>query len=128
MDTFEETYKNNVCLVLLLRSYISNDIGHLYRSAFCDENAFLENLTKSVEYRKQLHQTFTSSHPANIFLSTKFEQEYIIALSEQCNYMEDSVIKTMYKNLVVVKFEEWKKELVYTSSLTDRIKNNIQKF
>ena len=128
MDIFEETYKNNVCLVLLLRSYISNDIGHLYKSAFCDENAFLVNLAKSVEYRKQLHQTFTSSYPANIFLSTKFEQEYIIALSEQCNYMEDSVIKTMYKNLVVAKFEEWKKELVYTSSLTDRIKNNIQKF
>lgn len=37
--------------------------------------------------------------------------------------MEESVVKTMYKNLVVAKFEEWEKELVYTSSLTDRIKN-----
>lgn len=128
LDLFEETFKNNVCLVLLLRSYMFNDIGHLYKDAFFDENAFLENLTKSVEYRKQLHQTFKSSYPANIFLATKLEQEYIIALSEQCNYMEESVVKTMYKNLVVAKFEEWEKELVYTSSLTDRIKNNIQRF
>lgn len=86
LDLFEETFKNNVCLVLLLRSYTFNDIGYLYKDVFFDENAFLENLTKSVEYRKQLHQTFKSSYPANIFLATKLEQEYIIALSDQCNY------------------------------------------
>ncbi|MBO4638554.1 MAG: nucleotide-binding protein [Treponema sp.] len=128
LDSFEETYKNNECLVLLLRSYIFNDIGHLYKDAFNDESSFLEKLTESVEYRKQLHQCFISNYPANIFLATKLEQEYIIALSEQCNYMENSVLKTMYKNLVITKFEEWEKELVYTSSLTDRIKNNIQNF
>lgn len=128
LDLFEEHFKNNVCLGLLLRSYIFNDMGHLYKDAFNDEDTFLQHLTTSVEYRKQLHQIFVSSYPANVFLATKFEQEYIIALSEQCNYMEDSVLKSMYKNLVVTKFEEWEKELVYTSSLTDRIKNNIQQF
>lgn len=128
LDSFEQTIKNNECLVLLLKSYLFNDIAHLYKDAFLDKEAFLENLSKSVEYRKQLHQTFVSSYPANIFLGTKLEQEYIIALSEQCNYMENAVLKGMYKNLVVQKFEEWEKELVYTSSLTDRIKNNILQF
>lgn len=125
---FETTYKNNECLVLLLKSYIYNDMAHLYLKAYNDEETFLQNLSKSVEYRKQLFHVFTASYPANTFLSTKLEQEYIIALSEQCNYMEDSVLKSMYKDLVISKFEEWEKELVYTSSLTDRIKHNIQKF
>lgn len=128
LDLFEENFKNNICLGLLLRSYIYNDMGHLYKDAFDDKDTFLKHLTTSVEHRKQLHQTFISSYPANIFLATKLEQEYIIALSEQCNYMGDSVLKTMYKSMVVAKFEEWEKELVYTSSLTDRIKNNIQQF
>lgn len=71
---------------------------------------------------------FSPDANRNIFLATKLEQEYIIALSEQCNYMENSVIKTMQKNIVMAKYEEWEKELVYTSSLTDRIKDNIEKF
>ena len=128
LDMFEENFKNNECLGLLLRSYIFNDMGHLYKDAFNEEDSYFQHLTTSVEYRKRLHQTFLASYPANTFLSTKLEQEYIIALSEQCNYMDDSVLKTMYKSLVVSKFKEWEKELVYTSSLTDRIKNNIQKF
>lgn len=128
LDTFEKAIKNNECLILLLKSYLFNDIAHLYKDAFLDKDAFLENLTKSVEYRKKLHQTFVASYPANIFLGTKLEQEYIIALSEQCNYMENAVLRGMYRNLVISKFEEWEKELVYTSSLTDRIKNNIQQF
>ncbi|MBO7123037.1 MAG: nucleotide-binding protein [Treponema sp.] len=128
LDSFEKTIRNNECLVLLLKSYLFNDIGHLYKDAFHDEKAFLNNLTKSVEYRKHLHQTFTASYPANVFLATKLEQEYIIALSEQCNYMENTVLKGMYKNLVISKFKEWEKELVYTSSLTDRIKTNIRQF
>ena len=125
---FENEFKNNDCLLSLLKSYIFNDIGHLYKDAFSDKKLFLENLTKSVENRKKLHQTFVSNYPKNIFLATKLEQEYIIALSEQCNYMENSVIKTMQKNIVMAKFEEWEKEPVYTSSLTDRIKDNIEKF
>ena len=128
LDLFEKTIKNNECLILLVKSYLYNDIGHLYKDSLSDKTSFLDNLTKSVEYRKQLHQSFISSYPANIFLGTKLEQEYIIALSEQCNYMENAVLKGMYKNLVISKLKEWEKELVYTSSLTDRIKNNIQHF
>ena len=125
LELFEETFQNNICLGLLIKSYIFNDMGHLYKNSFNDEQTFLKYLSISVEYRKQVHQTFTTSYPANTFLSTKLDQEYVIALSEQCNYMEDSILKTMYKSLVVTKLEEWEKELVYTSSLTDRIKNNI---
>ncbi len=116
-----------ICLYLLLKSYLYNDLAHLYHDVFRDEEKFKELLALSVDHRKQLHQTFMSMYPSNVFLATKFEQEYIIALSEQCNYMEESFMKTMYKKMVVSKFAEWKKELVYTSSLTDRIAANIEK-
>ncbi len=125
---FESGYKKDSCLIQLLYSYFYNDLGHLYHNVFGDKEKFLEYLTISVEQRKKLHQTFTAQYPSNIFLSTKFEQEYIIALSEQCNYMEESFIKTMCQKTIISKFEEWQKELVYTSSLTDRIKDNIKKF
>ncbi len=128
LETFNGTFKNNKCLNNLLRSYIFNDIGHLYRDAFKDNEKFLHYLSMSLEERKNLYQSFTSLYSNNIFLANKLEQEYIIALSEQCNYMDDSFLKTMYQQSVLAKYEEWEKELVYTSSLTDRIKDNINKF
>lgn len=128
IDVFEDTFKNNTCLCLLLKSYIYNDIAHLFRDCFNDKDTFLKYLSLSVNERKSLHQTFSSLYPSNSFLSNKLEQEYIISLSEQCNYMENSVMKTMYQKSVLTKFEEWEKELIYTSSLTDRIKNNIKNF
>lgn len=128
IDTFEEMSAVNVCLIQLLRGYLHNDIAHLYRDFCDDENAFLQHLATAVEQRKSLWQTFVAQYPRNFFLSTKLEQEYMIALSEQCRYMEDSFIKTMYKKTILSKFKEWEKDLIYTSSLTDRLKANINNF
>lgn len=36
--------KNDECLVLLLKSYLFNDIAHPYKDAFHNKEAFLENL------------------------------------------------------------------------------------
>ena len=124
----EFTQKNNsICLWQLLYSYLYNDLAQLHHYVFNDMEKFKSYLSLSVENRKKLHQTFSSIYPNNLFLITKFEQEYIIALSEQCNYMEESFMKTMYKKTILSKFTEWQKELIYTSSLTDRIEANIQK-
>ena len=124
----EFTKKNNsICLWQLLYSYLYNDLAQLYHHVFNDMDKFKSFLALAVENRKKLHQTFSSIYPNNQFLITKFEQEYIIALSEQCNYMEESFMKTMYKKTILSKFTEWQKELIYTSSLTDRIEANIQK-
>ena len=128
IESLQQKSPVNICLVYLLKSYIYNDMCHLYRDAYGDNQAFLSNLEISVEQRKNLWQTFVAHYPNNIFLATKLEQEYIIALSEQCAYMEDSLMKTMHKKTIIAKFQEWEKELIYTSSLTDRIKKNIEKF
>lgn len=118
---------NCPCLYLLLNSYLNNDLGHLYQKIFDDQEKYRNLLQLSIDNRKKLHQTFASLYPNNVFLITKFEQEYIIALSEQCNYMENSFMKTMYEKMIISKFNEWQKELIYTSSLTDRIAANIKK-
>ena len=75
-----------------------------------------------------LRQTVLAYYPRNVFLSTKFEHECILALSEYCNYMPNSFRKTLYKKTILSKMKEWEKELVYAFSLTDKIKGNIKNF
>ena len=128
IEAFEEKSPANICLVALLKSYIYNDMCHLCRDSFSDMDSFLRYLAIAVDERKKLWQTFMAHYPSNTYLATKLEQEYMIALSEQCRYMEDSFMKTMYKTTIVAKYQEWEKELFYTSSLTNRIKKNIDLF
>ena len=128
LSALPENYETNPCLVQLLKSYANNDLAHLYKNAFGDMDNFLAYLAESVEQRKNLHRSFLNAYTGNTLLATKFEQEYFVALSEQCNYMEDSFYKTMCKNSIKAKYAEWQRELIYTSSLTDRIKKNIENF
>ena len=128
LDQFEIASPANSSLILLMRSYIFKDVAHIYLNQYNDKEHFLEYLRKSVDERKMLWQTFIAYYPSNIFLATKFEQEYILALSEVCNYMENSFQKTLYKKTIITKIRDWEKELVYASSLTDKIKQNVAKF
>ena len=128
IDDFEKKSPVNSTLVLLLRSYILKDVAHIYLNQYGDRDNFLSCLERSVNERKVLWQNILAYYPKNIFLSTKFEQEYILALSEYCNYMPDGFQKTLYKKTILSKMKEWEKELVYASSLTDKIRGNIEKF
>lgn len=128
LDGLPEDYDPNPCLVQLLKSYANNDLAHLYKDSFGDKEKFLSYLAVSVDERKNLHRSFVAAYAGNSLLATKFEQEYVVALSEQCNYMEDSFYKTMCKKSIKAKYAEWERELVYTSSLTDRIKRHIDNF
>ena len=128
LDKYEEASPNNFNLVYLMRSYIYKDVAHIYLNQYKDQDNFLSYLSKSVDERKMLWQSFLAYYPNNVFLATKFEQEYILALSEICNYMPNSFTKTLYKKTILSKMKEWEKELVYASSLTDKIKENVSKF
>ncbi len=127
LDKFESTHPNNKCLVLLIQAYINNDLGHLYKDTLNDKNKFVQYLGESVNARKKLYDTFVTYYN-NSFLAIKFEQEYIIALSEQCVYMDESFKKTMIKNSIKNKAEEWERELLFADSLTERMKMNIKHF
>ena len=43
-------------------------------------------------------------------------------------YLSNSFQKTHHKETILSKMKEWEKELVYASSLTDKIKGNIKNF
>ncbi len=124
---FEEKHENNECLIQLLRAYIYNDTAHLYRGALNDHERFMDYLAKSVEERKALYRNFAKYYK-NPYLEIKLEQEYIIALSEQCKYLSDSFEKTMSQSMIRTKVKEWERELQFTSSLTERIKANVEAF
>lgn len=125
IEDFEKMTPKNVCLVQLLRAYVYNDLAHVFQLHIGDQEKYMTYLGMSVSERKKLHQTFSSHYPTNLFLSTKLEQEYIIALSEQCRNMDESFMKKMTQNTIVSKYKEWEKDLIFTESLTSRIKNNI---
>ncbi len=126
IDEFEKMTPKNVCLIQLLRAYVYNDLAHVFKLHLGDDEKYMEYLGKSVTERRNLHQTFAAHYPTNLFLSTKLEQEYVIALSEQCRDMEDSFMKKMTQNTIVAKYKEWEKDLIFTESLTSRIRNNIE--
>ena len=128
LDDYEASSTHNSMLVLLMRSYIYKDVAHIYLYQFNDKEQFLNFLNESVDVRKKLWQSFLAFYPNNVFLATKFEQEYILALSELCNYLPSGFQKTLYKKIICTKMQEWEKELVYASSLTDKIKQNVAKF
>ena len=128
MDVFESTHTGNKCLLQIMRAYVYNDLAHLYKLSFNDNDNFLYYLGLSANERKALYQTFQALYPSNAFLAVKLEQEYIIVLSEQCVYMENSFTKTMTQNTIKKKVKEWEKELLFTSSLTERIKASMKLF
>lgn len=125
LRAFEAEYDNK-CLGNLIYAYIYNDTAHLFRDAFGDNESYNKYLALSVNERKRLWQQFMTYYPHNVFLATKLEQEYVVALSEQCNNMEESFLKTMTKNTILKRFREWEKELVFSSTLTYRIKENLK--
>lgn len=127
INTLEIRLPEEKCLIHLMRAYAYNDIAHLYNQEFNNNVKYLEYLAKSVEERKNLHLGFVAKYPENKFLAVKLEQEYMIALSEQCLHMEEGFLKKVSFNTIKAKYEEWQKEITFTSSLTDRIKNNIDK-
>ncbi len=127
VNKLEEISPSNKCFIQLMRAYNFNDLAHLYKGPLKNHEKFMELLAQSVTNRKALHQSFANYYN-NSFLSIKLEQEYIIALSEQCVYMEESFTKRMSQNTIRNKTKEWERELLFTSSLTDRIKANIALF
>ncbi len=127
LESYEDNYPRNLCLVLLIKAYMHNDMAHLYRDVIKDQNMFLEHLQLSVDTRQDLHDEFGRTYPSNQFLETKFDQEYTIALSEQLKYDNtlSPITQEMKRENIIEKYREWQSEIIFSSSLTNRIANNL---
>ena len=117
---------SNQCLIYLLRSYIYNDLAHLYKDSG-DNTSYEKYLDYSVDNRFSLTYNFQNEFPKNVYLYDKLQQEYSIAYSEQCcvNGNGEGI------ELVNEKYKEWermersRKSSEYTNTLLGRIKTNI---
>ena len=130
IDKLDARFKDsNDCLIYLLRSYIYNDLAHLYRDVVGDEEEYAKNLEKPVENRFILWDNFKREFPTNVYMSDKLQQEYFIALSEQCLAAGDGASMSY----VAAQYKKWKDEAKrkqkteYTNRLLARIKENLDK-
>lgn len=125
-DELEKVLTENKCLLHLIRAYIYNDTAHLYEGHYNDKERYLQYLEKSVAERKNLHLTFCTKYPRNRYVANKLEQEYMIALSEKCKYMNNDFQRKISISTVKSKYDEWKADIDYISSLVRRLEHNIK--
>ncbi len=130
IDKLEERFKDsNDCLIYLLRSYIFNDLAHLYKDVIGNNEEYAKNLENSVENRFILWDNFKREFPTNVYMSDKLQQEYLIAFSEQCLLKNDS----SSMSFIAAQYKKWKDEAKrkqkteYTNRLLLRIKENLDK-
>ena len=127
IERFETQRPNEKCLSSLIRCYIYNDMSHLLYYFFKDNDGYHKYLDLAVDERKKLFVLYQSEYRNNSLLAAKLEQEYMIALSEQISVMPNDFKKRLALETVKAKYIKWKKEIAYSSSLTDRIGANLAK-
>ncbi len=126
-EELEKALPNDPCLIKLIRAYIYNDAAHLFLNHYNDEAQFLKYLELSVKARRELYLDFHSHYPGNSFLESKLEQEYYVALCEQCLYMPNDFNRKMQLSRIRQRYRDWKEEAKYTFSLLNRLENNLSK-
>ena len=125
LDEFDKVSADD-CLNMLIKSYIYNDLAHIHKDNFKDNEGYQKYLDLSVQSRKELHRTFKNSYPNNRFMITKLHQEYMVALSEQCAYIENSRVKRENIDNILYRMEDWQKEVMYSTTLLKRIEKNLK--
>ena len=123
---FESSFKNNNCVVLLMKSYVYNDSAKLYKM-LGEEGKYLYYLELSVQARQKLFESVATQYPENYFIVEKMEQEYIVAFSDMCRYETNIVCKRANVTYIKDKLEEWESDLSTLGSLITRIQNNLSK-
>ena len=110
---------------MLLKSYIYNDLAHICKDNFSDLEGYHKYMDLSVSSRRELHRNFKNTYPNNRFMITKLHQEYMVALSEQCSYIENIRLKREHIDNILYRMEDWKKEVAYSATLLNRIERNL---
>ncbi len=117
--------EDNKVLMNLFDAYICNDLAKFYQRRN-ETDKHISYLERSVESRKELFRSIQLLYPQNRFLIEKMEQEYNIALADQCRYMEDAVLKKMIVKRIKKRLKEWVNNYNALRSMLERIEINLQ--
>jgi len=123
-EYYDKYGDDNKVLVNLFKAYIYNDLAKFYLQKNEDEKHFLF-LDRSVKSRKELFKEVQLLYPQNRYLVEKMEQEYYIALANQCRYMKDAVLKKMTVKKIKKRLDEWIDNYDAIRSMLDRIQANL---
>ena len=128
LGEYKEQYgDDNKYIVNLFNAYICNDLAKFYRDMpEPDEEKHLEYLNRSVLERKSLFKSVQILYPNNKFLVEKMEQEYLIALSDQCKYEKDNVLKKITVKKIKKRLDEWVSNYKSLRSMVERIEVNLK--
>lgn len=127
IDEYRERFgDDNKVLMSLFDAYICNDLAKLYRRDPETEEKHLYYLERSVTTRKGLFKSVQLLYPQNKFLIEKMEQEYNIALADQCKYMKDAVLKKMTVKKIKKRLDEWVSNYNALRSMLERIEVNLK--
>lgn len=125
LDELEGHLEDNICFFHLLRGYLYNDLAEMYKDKE-DREKFKYYLGKSVKERNALHIEFLAKYPNNQSLADKLQQEYMIALSESCLFIDDPSEKKLTFDSINQQFKAWKAESDCTNSLIKRLERNLE--
>lgn len=117
--------EDNKVLMNLFDAYICNDLAKFYQRRN-DTEKHISFLESSVKSRKELFKSVQLLYPQNKFLIEKVEQEYNIALADQCRYMKDAVLKKMTVKKIKKRLDEWVTNYNALRSMLDRIEANLK--
>lgn len=122
----DEFGEDNKVLMNLFDAYICNDLAKFYQRNPETEDKHIKYLERSVASRKELFKSVQLLYPQNKFLIEKVEQEYNIALADQCRYMKDAVLKKMTVKKIKKRLDEWVTNYNALRSMLDRIEINLK--
>lgn len=121
----EQFGDDNKVLMNLFDAYICNDLAKFYQNR-SEEDKHVQFLERSVKSRKELFKSVQLLYPQNRFLIEKIEQEYNIALADQCRYMKDAVLKKMTVKKIKKRLDEWVNNYNSMRSMLERIEVNLK--
>jgi hypothetical protein len=123
-----ESDPESQCIGSLLEGYLYRDIAQSYKEGhYLDgDQKYAEFLELSVGKRRDAHDQFVLMCPHGHFVADKLEQEYILALCEQCRYIEDPFRRKLTVAAIERKMAVWMDEIDAKSFLTQRIRRTIE--
>lgn len=120
--------KNDKYFALFYRAYSNRNISQIYRqlSELESKPEYIEKeesfRIKTLNDRKELYNYYCMQYKSNSMTRDYIDQEYILSLAEQCQFVKDQNKKDMLIKEVNLKYNQWKTQYETRNMLFNKIK------